>query len=226
MPKHATIDSEQLVADLKALRLYLRLRIRRFPYLLQLCEGSAVQHVHRHIAAPAERWRELLQDQEDLAIIGAWIVPRLNVNRPGLTGIRAAIQVASGYDMRVIKAQAGRFRYECDPPRAVRRHKRRAFLGCAVHIAGDHLSVPVDEFRCIRVVMDINNDPLPLLESQQWSGELAAVERGRNDVFGRQFDETRSDAQGVIGFPVSSFGCVLRERRYRIHQGRETGTFQ
>jgi hypothetical protein len=48
---------------------------------------------------------KLLHHQKDLAIVGSWIVLRLDVDRPDLTRIGAAVQVASGDDVRVIETE-------------------------------------------------------------------------------------------------------------------------
>ena len=71
----------------------------------------------------------------------------------------------------------------------MRRHKRRAFLGSPVHVAGDHLPVPVDQLRRVGVVVNIDDDPLPFLEAQQRSGELAVIEGARDDMVRRQLDQ-------------------------------------
>jgi len=60
-------------------------------------------------------------------------------------------------------------------------------LRCAVNVARDHLSVPMDEFRHVGVVVDINNNPLALLQPDQRARVLDVVERRRDDMLGRQF---------------------------------------
>ena len=74
------------------------------------------------------------------------------------------------------------------------RHEGRAFLGGAVHVAPDHLPVPVHQLRRIGFVMNIDNDLLPFLEPQQRPRKLAVIESGRDDMVGRQLDEPGSDA--------------------------------
>ena len=96
--------------------------------------------------------------------------------------------------MRVVKAKARGFGHEGDPAHPVRRHEGRAFLGGAVHVARDHLPVPVHQLRRIGVVVNIDNDLLPFLEAQQRPRKLAVIEGGRDDVLGRQLDEPGSDA--------------------------------
>ena len=79
--EHPAIDAEQLVADFEALGFLLRFLVGRLSHLLQRLERSAGQHVHRHVAAAAERRRKLLHHQKDFAIIGAGVVLRFDVDR-------------------------------------------------------------------------------------------------------------------------------------------------
>ena len=118
---------------------------------------------------------ELLHHQEHFAIVSAGIVLRFDVDRSRLTGVRAAVEVAPGRDMRMIETEACGFRHEGDPAHAMRRDERRAFLGGAIHIARDHLPVPVHQLRRVGVVVDIDDDPLPFREAQQRSRKLAVI---------------------------------------------------
>ena len=86
---------------------------------------------------------EFLHHQEDFTVIGTRIVLRLDVDRPGLAGVGAAVEIVTGNDVRVIEAEAGGFRDEGNAAHAMRRDVGRAFLGGAVHVARDHLAVPV-----------------------------------------------------------------------------------
>ena len=54
--------------------------------------------------------------------------------------------------------------------------------------------MPVNELRRIGIVVNIDNDALPFLEAQQRSGELAVIERRRNNVVGCKFNKTCSDS--------------------------------
>ena len=64
----------------------------------------------------------------------------------------------------------------------------RALFRCTVHIAGDLLAMPVQQFGCVGVVDHIDRDALPLLEAQQWPRKLPIIKRGRNDLIWRQLD--------------------------------------
>src|ERR1700761_4601740 len=62
MPEHTSIDREELIADLVTLR-HAAFEGRVHDGFALLLEGSdflACEEVHGHIAAAAERWRELL----------------------------------------------------------------------------------------------------------------------------------------------------------------------
>src|SRR6185437_3170393 len=107
-------------------------------------------------------------------------------------------------------------RYERDPPHAMRRDEGRAFLCGAVHIARDHLAVPVYELGRVGVVVDVHHRALAFLEAQQRAGELAVVEGRRDDVIRRQFGKACRDPQGVVGFTLfllrGLFGGTRRTR--------------
>ena len=106
MSKHAAIDAEEVVAHFEAFGFFLRFLVGGVAHLLQRLEGSTGQHVHRHVAATAKGWRELLHHQKDFAIVSAGIVLRLDVDRSGLARVRAAIEVALGRDMRMVETEA------------------------------------------------------------------------------------------------------------------------
>ena len=73
--------------------------------------------------------------------------------------------------------------------------------------------MPVHEFRRIGVIVNIDYDPLPFLEAQQRSRKLAIVERRRDDVVRREFDQTRCDPQGVISLRLRGFIPCQRNTR-------------
>jgi hypothetical protein len=62
-----------------------------FPDVLQLGNRRTGEHVHGHVAAPGKRRLELLQHQEDLAVVGAGIVLPLDINRAGLSPSETAL---------------------------------------------------------------------------------------------------------------------------------------
>jgi hypothetical protein len=58
--------------------------------------------------------------------------------------------------------------------------------------------MPVEQFGNVGVVVDVHDRPLAFLESQQGSGKLPVVERGRDDMLGSQFGQSGRDPQGVV----------------------------
>src|SRR6516225_9995361 len=213
LAQHLAVDAEEVVADLIALGLFLRLDIGLPADLLQFGYRRSGEKIHRHITALAEGRLEFLKHEEEFAVVGARIVLRLDVNRPRLARVRAAIEVTFGHDMCVVEAKAGRLRREGDAPHAVRRHIRGAFFGCAVDVGWDDLAVPVHELGRIRVVEYVDRDRVPFFETQQRAGELAIIERRRNDVVGRELNKTRSNAQGHVrrsGLNRWRWGCYRR----------------
>src|ERR1019366_4935868 len=110
--EHPAIDAEQLISDFEALGFFLRLVVRRLSHLLQSLQRIASQHVHRHVAAATEGGSELLHHQEDFAIIGTGIILRVDVDRSDLAGVSAAVKIAHGRDMRMVKAEARGFWHE------------------------------------------------------------------------------------------------------------------
>src|SRR6516162_7951479 len=84
VPEHPTIDAKQLVAHFETLGLLLRFLVGGPPDLLQRLDGSTGEHVHCQITPAAEGWRELLHDQKNLAVIGAEVALRFDIDGPGL----------------------------------------------------------------------------------------------------------------------------------------------
>src|SRR6516162_6323585 len=74
LAQHLAVDAEEVVADLVALGLFLRLDVGLPADLLQLGCRRSGEKVHRHIAALAESRHEFLEHEEDFAVVGARIV--------------------------------------------------------------------------------------------------------------------------------------------------------
>jgi len=75
----------------------------------------------------------------------------------------------------------------------MRGDERRAFFRCAIHVRQNHLTVPMQLFGSVRVVVDIDGRRLALFETQQGSWELTVVSVRGNDVLGSNLDRTRCD---------------------------------
>ena len=166
--------------------------------LLQLLDGRAGEHVHRHVAALAEGRLELFQHQEDFAVIGAGVVLRLDIDRASLAGIGAAVQIAARHHMRVVEAEARRPWHKGDAAHAMRGDEGTAFLRSAVRIDRDYQAVRVQQFRRIGVVVNIDNGALSFIEAQKRPWKLPVVEGCRDDMVRRQLDEPLGDAERVV----------------------------
>ena len=131
---------------------------------------------------------------------------RLDVDRPGLPGIGAETEIVPRHDMGVVEAEARRLRHKGHAAHAVRGNVGRSLLGRAVDVDRNELAVPVQLLRRIGVVVDIDNDPLAFHKTQQRSGKLTVIECRRHNVLRRQFDQSGSDAQRIVGL----FGTYRR----------------
>ena len=134
--------------------------------------------VDGHVSAAAEGRLEFFQDEEDLAIVTARLVLRLDVDRSDLAAVLARGEIGSSAIVRVVEAEARGLRHKRDATLAVRRNERRAFFGGAIHVDWHELSVPVQLLGRVGVVEDVDGDALSFLEAKQRSGELAVVSRG------------------------------------------------
>jgi hypothetical protein len=101
--------------------------------------------------------------------------------------------------MGVVEAKTLGFWGERKPPRAMGRDGGRALFRGPIDIAWNHLPMPVDEFRRIGVVMNVDDDALPFLEVQQRPRKLSVVEHSRDDMIRRKLHETAGDAKRVVG---------------------------
>lgn len=70
---------------------------------------------------------------------------------------------------------------------------------------GDHLAVPVEQFRSVGLVVDVDGDGLTLFEAQERAGELAVVGGEGEDAVGGDLDRRGCDGEGVVGS-----GCLFR----------------
>src|SRR6185312_14260008 len=89
---------------------------------------------------------------------------------------------------------------------AKRGNEGRALFGCAVHVTGNGLAVPVQLFGSVGVVDYVNRDLLALLEAKQRAGKLVVIGGERDDLVGRDLNGNGADAEGVVGFCLSGRG--------------------
>jgi len=67
-------------------------------------------------------------------------------------------------------------------------NERRAFFGGSIDIDGNPLTVPMQLFRCIRIVVNIDRCRLPFFKTKQRSRKLPILCNRGNDSLGRDFD--------------------------------------
>ncbi len=145
------------------------------------------------------------------------------VNRPDLAAVLPSVEIGAGTIVRVIEPQACRIWCERNPAFPVGGNKGRTFLGGAVHVDRNFLTMPMQLFRRIRIVVNVDCDPAAPLEAKQRPGKLAIVHGGRHDSFGRDFDGRGLNVQRVVCvFLVLQAGAVARAKT-KIWQ-RKIGT--
>src|SRR5258708_32705554 len=171
----------------------------RLSYIFELLVArSRGQEILRHVSAAAEAGLELLQDQKHLAVIPAWLVFRIDIHLSHFPTVLPRVQVRACAIVRVIKTEARRTGYECNPPLTVGGNIGRALLGSSVHIGWHFLTVPVQLLRRIRVVKDVDSYLAPLFEAKQRSRKLPVGGNQRNDSLCGNPDRRRLDVQRVV----------------------------
>src|SRR3954453_3921102 len=189
MTEHAPVDGEQAVADLVPVRHALRER-RPHAGLSDLFKRRDArprgQEVHRHIAAATQGRLELLEDEEHLSVMRAGALSGLDVDGPDLPVVLAALEIGTAAQMGVIEAEACGARRERDAARPPRRDERRPLLRSPVDIHGYGLPMPMQLLWRVRLVVNVHDNSLAFCEAQQWTGKLAVIRGGGDDVVWRE----------------------------------------
>ncbi len=92
--------------------------------------------------------------------------------------------------MRMVETETGRTRCEHDAPHSARRDERRSFFRRAINIRRNELSMPMQLFRGVRIVLHFHRHRLAFFEVQQRSWELTVIADRRDDPFRCDFDRT------------------------------------
>lgn len=92
-------------------------------------------------------------------------MPRLDVDQADLAAVEPSREIGAGREMGVIKAAPRWARREGDAPRAMGRDERRALFRGPVYVSRQELPVPMQLFRRVGVVVDIDNDALSLRQA-------------------------------------------------------------
>src|ERR1700733_4860837 len=164
--QHTAIDRERGIAHFVSFRQTLCERgfhgsiTRLFERLDRRGWGK---EIHRHVPATAKSGFELLEYKKYFSVVPPRLISRLDVHGADLTAVLSSRKVRACSSVRVIKAKACWLGDKHDPALSMSGNKGRALLGCAIHICRHLLAMPVQLFRYICVVVDIDCDPLPFL---------------------------------------------------------------
>ena len=138
-----------------------------------------------------KRGLKFFQGEEDFADRSCRGCVWLDVDGANLAAVLARAEVGSAAGMGVIEAEPGGARGEGDAAAAMRRDEGCAFFGGSVDVGRDGLAVPVELFRRIGVVVDVDGDLLAFFETQERAGKLAIVGGDGEDAVG-------GDLEGLV----------------------------
>ena len=116
-----------------------------------------------------------MRGQKNFLIVISRLALRFHVEESELAVERAHIEISLGRHVRVIPARPDRPRLKRVLAAAVRGDERRSFFLGAVHVGSDELSMPVDKFRHVGVVVHIDGDALAFAKAQDGSRNFAVV---------------------------------------------------
>jgi hypothetical protein len=160
----------------------------------------------------------IVQGEKELLIVACGTIARLDHQEAVLAAVLGASEVAHGHGVSVIPAKSGRTwckRIACGPAGS---DGWRALLQRAIYIGREKQTVPMDHFRTIAVIADLDGDRLALFEAQQGAGSLAVVRERLALVTRRQLESDGSDVQ-----PVVRRRRLLRKGWKRSRDGSKTG---
>ena len=108
------------------------------------------------------------------------------------------LRFATGMDVGVVEAVAGRLGNESDAAASMRGNEGRSLFGRAIDVGGNKLPVPMQLLGRVGLIVDVDGDRAPFLEAEQRPGKLAVVGGSGDDAIRRQFHRLHGDRQGVI----------------------------
>ena len=94
----------------------------------------------------------------------------------------------------------------------MRRYKRRALFPGAIYFRGNEHAVPMDKLRRVRVIDDLDRNPLARPHPQHRSGCTAVVADRRQNVRAVEFDGDRRNAKRVVSTDLLSLAGQRPER--------------
>jgi hypothetical protein len=122
------------------------------------------------------------------------------------------VQIGHRHDMGVVPAAARRAGSELDAAAAMRRDKRRTLLLSAIHFRRNQHAMPVDEFRGIGVVDDVDSNLFPLAHAQHRSRSRPVVTDCRENMSAVKFHCNGRDMDRVVRVAGSCTGCLQRRQ--------------
>jgi len=121
--------------------------------------------------------------------------------------------VVTGDGMGVIETNPCRLEDKGDLAHTLGWHEWRAFLRSSVDLARYSLSMPVDQLRCIRIIINVDYDSLPFLEAHERPRELAIVFAAMHSYVRKMPSDDGCDHAGRYAFTVL---CVQKARSASI----------
>ena len=118
--------------------------------------------------------------------------------------------------MTVVKAETERLRRKSNPLRAMWGNERTSFFHGAIDLGGHELTVPMQQFWRIGVVVDVDDNPLAFCQAQQRARKLSIIERGGNNLIQTKLGKSILNLDCVIG--------LLCFYRLRLHKGGQDTT--
>lgn len=143
-------------------------------------------------------------------------MPRLDKDEPGLPAVEPAREVGAGMEMGMVEPESRGARRKRDAPHTMGGDKGRSLFRGAVHIRRQELPVPMQLFRRVGVIVDVDDDALSLRKTQQRPGKLAVIELGRDGCVRTEFDQAGADADRILRRFVRGRYRGLRRGTWRM----------
>ena len=90
----------------------------------------------------------------------------VDVHGSHLAAVLSRMEMGTGPVMRVMETETRWPRSEDYAAHSVRGDEGRSFFGCAIHVSGNHLAMPVQLLRCVCIVVDFDRRCLTFFETQ------------------------------------------------------------
>lgn len=137
--------------------------------------------------------------QEYFLIVLAWIVPGLDVDESELSSVGSTAEIGHRHDVRMDEARSRCLWRESVSDMAVGRDFKALFFNRAINGRRNDLTMPVDKFRGVRVVKQIDGRGDPLAKADERSRYRSVLSRGANRVFLGDICQHWADVQSDVG---------------------------